>query len=156
MVFFIREEVGPTVGLPTPKTLFGITVKMLAPWWLEGHVKEPYEISMAGEPDRMSIFFSPPSHLCAVIYISEISLNLTLSNHSTQLLFYFFQIVNRKNGKNCCRFRLHSDVKLLKSFDIDIFSNWYIFVGLDRRYPYIRYRIILRYIAIFSHCIAMI
>ena len=36
---------------------------------LDGHVKEPYEMSMAWEPDRRSnFFFSPPAHLCAVTY----------------------------------------------------------------------------------------
>ena len=41
---------------------------------LDGHVKEPYEISMAWEPDRRSnFFFSLPAHLCAVTYMTEIS-----------------------------------------------------------------------------------
>ena len=41
---------------------------------LDGHVKEPYEMSMAWEPDRRSnFFFSPPAHLCAVTYMTEIS-----------------------------------------------------------------------------------
>ena len=48
---------------------------------LDGHVKEPYEMSMAWEPDRRSnCFFSPPAHLCAVTYMTEISLIVTLSN----------------------------------------------------------------------------
>ena len=38
---------------------------------------------MAWEPDRMSnSFFSPPAHLCAVTYMTEISLIVTLNNHS--------------------------------------------------------------------------
>ena len=50
---------------------------------LDGHVKEPYEMSMAYEPDRRSnFFFSPHAHLCAVIYIIETSLHVTLSNQS--------------------------------------------------------------------------
>ena len=56
---------------------------------LDGHVKEPYEMSMAWEPDRRSnFFFSPPAHLCAVTYMTEISLIVTLNNqfNSTQLL----------------------------------------------------------------------
>ena len=41
---------------------------MFAPCrYLDGHVKEPYVMSMAWEPDRRSNFFSPPAHLCAVI-----------------------------------------------------------------------------------------
>ena len=48
----------------------------------DGHVKEPYEMSMAWEPDRRSnyFFFSPPAHLCAVTYMTEISLIVTLNN----------------------------------------------------------------------------
>ena len=48
------------------------------------HVKEPYEMSMAWEPDRRSnSFFSPPAHLCAVTYMTEISLIVTLNNRFT-------------------------------------------------------------------------
>ena len=47
--------------------------------FLDGHVKEPYEMSMAWEPDRRSNFFSPPAHLCAVTYMTEISLIVTLN-----------------------------------------------------------------------------
>ena len=63
----------------------GITVKRMAPCRrLDGHVKEPYEMSMAWEPDRRFYFFSsPPTHLCVVTYIIEIPLNVTLNNQST-------------------------------------------------------------------------
>ena len=42
---------------------------------------------MAWEPDRRSNFFIPPAHLCAVTYMTEISLIVTLNNqfNSTQL-----------------------------------------------------------------------
>ena len=64
-----------------------IIVKKLAQCWcLDGHVKEPYEMSMVWEPDRRSNFFSP-SHLSAVTYITEISLHVMLSNHSAQSCF---------------------------------------------------------------------
>ena len=61
----------------------GITVKRGIPCrCLDGHVKEPYEMSMALEPDRrFNFFFSPPAHLCAVTYMTEISLNVTLNYH---------------------------------------------------------------------------
>ena len=50
--------------------VFGITVKRLALCrCLDGHVKEPYEMSLAWEPDRKSIFFSPPEHLRVQIYV---------------------------------------------------------------------------------------
>ena len=52
--------------------------------YLDGHVKEPYEMSMAWEPDRRSIFFfSPPAHLCTVTYMTEISSIVTLNNYFT-------------------------------------------------------------------------
>ena len=41
-------------------------------------------MSMAWEPDRRSnFFFIPPAHLCAVTYMTEISLIVTLSNQFT-------------------------------------------------------------------------
>ena len=41
-------------------------------------------MSMAWEPDRRSnFFFSPHAHLCAVTYIAERSLIVTLSNQFT-------------------------------------------------------------------------
>ena len=56
----------------------GITLKRLAPYrCLDGHLKEPYEMPMAWEPDRRSNFYSRPAHLCAVTCITEISLNVT-------------------------------------------------------------------------------
>ena len=40
-------------------------------------------MSMAWEPDRRSnSFFSPPAHLCAVTYMTEISLIVTLNKYS--------------------------------------------------------------------------
>ena len=55
---------------------------------LDGHVKEPYEMSMAWEPDRRSnfSFFSPPAHLCAVTCMTEILLIVTLNNQFTSLI----------------------------------------------------------------------
>ena len=50
----------------------------------DGHIKEPYEMSMAWEPDRRSnFFFSPPAHLYAVTYMTEISLIVTLNTQFT-------------------------------------------------------------------------
>ena len=68
---------------------------------LDGHVKEPYEMSMTCEPDRRSnVFFSPPTHLCDVTSmwrislgtysilpcITEVSLNVTNPLHSNAKL----------------------------------------------------------------------
>ena len=56
-------------------------IKMVAPCrCLDGHVKEPYEMSMALGPDRRSNFFSPPAHQCVVTYMTEISLIVMLNN----------------------------------------------------------------------------
>ena len=61
---------------------FGITTKRVVPCQcLDGLVKEPHEMSMAWEPDRrFNFFFSLPAqlHVCAVTYITENSLNVTL------------------------------------------------------------------------------
>ena len=52
---------------------------------LDGHVKEPHEISMAlgARPYRSNFIFSQPAHLCAVTYMTEISLIVTLNNQFT-------------------------------------------------------------------------
>ena len=56
-------------------------IKRLVPCrCLDGHVKEPYEMSMAR---RSNYFFSPPAHLCAVTCMTEISLIVTLNNQFT-------------------------------------------------------------------------
>ena len=64
------------------RRFLGITVKrVVLCLCLDRHVKEPYTMSMAWEPDRRSnFFFSPPAHLCAVTCITEISLIVRLSN----------------------------------------------------------------------------
>ena len=52
-----------------------------------GTLKNPTKCLWRWEPDRWSnFFFSPPAHLCAVTYMTEISLIVTLNNHfnSTQ------------------------------------------------------------------------
>ena len=52
-----------------------------------GTLKNPTKCLWRWEPDRRSnFFFSPPAHLCAVTYMTEISLIVTLNNlfNSTQ------------------------------------------------------------------------
>ena len=69
---------------------------------LDGHVKEPYEMSKAWEPDRRSnFFFSPPAHLCAVTYMTEIPLIVTLNNQ-----------FNNNNNITVNKFDLNSSVSL--------------------------------------------
>ena len=64
---------------------------------LYGHVKEPYEMSMAWEPDRMSNYVFPPMHLCAVTYTTEILLIETFYNqfflHLSRSRFYISSII---------------------------------------------------------------
>ena len=71
-------------------------IKRLVPCrWEDGHVKEPYEMSMAWEPDRRSNFFSPPAQLCAVTYMTEILLIVTLNNQFTLPYLFIVQIAKR-------------------------------------------------------------
>ena len=62
-------------------------IKRVAPcWFLDGHVKNLTKCLWRWEPDHRSNFFvSPPSHLCAVKYMTEISLHVMLSNQSHSL-----------------------------------------------------------------------
>ena len=48
-----------------------------------GTLKNPTKCLRRWEPDRRSNFFSPPAHLCAVTYMTEISLIVTLNNKFT-------------------------------------------------------------------------
>ena len=60
--------------------LYGNNRKRLTPCrCFDEHIKEPYEISMAWDPERRSNFFSLPAHVCAVT-ITDISSIVTLSN----------------------------------------------------------------------------
>ena len=64
----------------------GITVKRFAVVLVVGLAREPYDMSMAWEPDRWSnFFFGPPAHLYMCRHITEISLNVTLNNQSHSL-----------------------------------------------------------------------
>ena len=48
---------------------------------------------MAWEPDRRyNFFFSPPAHLCAVTYMTEISLIVTLNNQFTGITIDLFVV----------------------------------------------------------------
>ena len=66
-----------------------------------GTLKNPTKCLWRWEPDRRSnFFFSPPAHLCAVTYMTEISLIVTLNNqfNSTQWIGTVTNdVVNRYN-----------------------------------------------------------
>ena len=54
--------------------------KELTPYLcLDGHAKEPYDISMAWEPDRRSNFFFSHPNLFAVTCLTEMILIVTLN-----------------------------------------------------------------------------
>ena len=62
-----------------------------------GTLKNPTKFLWRWEPDRRSnFFFSPPAHLCAVTYMTAISLIVTLNNqfNSTQLNVLEFLVDN--------------------------------------------------------------
>ena len=58
-------------------------------------------MSMAWEPDRRSnFFFNPPAHLCAVTYMTEISLTVTLNNkftspHLIRVIMRIIRVITR-------------------------------------------------------------
>ena len=55
--------------------------------------KNPSKCLWRLEPDnRSNFFFSPPVHLCAVTYVTEISLHVTLSNLSHSLTHIYSQV----------------------------------------------------------------
>ena len=80
---------------------------------LDGHVKEPYEMSMTLEPDhRPDFHLSPPAQLCAITYMTEISLHVTLIKQQcsrtlvqsildfgTSNLGYLLNVIERKGTK---------------------------------------------------------
>ena len=64
----------------------GITVKRDIPCrCLDGHVKDPYELSMAWEPDRRFNFFNPPAHLCDVKQPYSLTHSLNVDQHTHAL-----------------------------------------------------------------------
>ena len=72
-----RSTVFPCASLKATEMVqfLGITVQRVAPCrCLDGHAKEPYEMSIEWEPYRRYNFFSPLADLYAVTCITEISL----------------------------------------------------------------------------------
>ena len=85
-------------------------------------------MSMAWEPDhRSNFFFNPPAHLCAVTYMTEISLIVTLNNqfhlHLHRIFFYYLNIRNYKELLARTLFSRLYDLANKKCFTVDmIFS----------------------------------
>ena len=58
-------------------------------------LKNPTKCLWRWEPDRRSyFFFSPPAHLCAVTYMAEISLLVTLNNQFTSPHINHFRVIS--------------------------------------------------------------
>ena len=71
---------------------FGYNRKKVGPVSVLGLARlRTLRMLMAWNPDRRSNFFSSPAHLCAVIYITEISLNVMLSKQYTHTQFKLAQ-----------------------------------------------------------------
>ena len=71
---------------------------------------------MAWEPDRRSnFFFSPPAHLCAVTYMTEISLIVTLNN---QFTLPYLTNTNYTVYKGYWNFQLSEDIFNFKKWNI--------------------------------------
>ena len=70
---------------------------------LDGHLKEPYEMSMARGPDCRTNFYSWPAHLCAVTYIIKISLNVlpihSFTNSKINHISYINVDINTHQGR---------------------------------------------------------
>ena len=91
VVFWWRVELGTHTSYcgysNWPSSVDHQTLCIRSFWWcfggvLTGTLKNPTKCLWRWEPDRRSNFFIPPAHLCAVTYITEISLHVTLSNRS--------------------------------------------------------------------------
>ena len=92
---------------------FGITLKTVTPCRrVDGHVKEPYKLSMVWEPDcrrRSNFFFSLPAHPCVVtycgwLYFRGLSKNRTFVASKIHCQSIFLHNSNRKSlfvGARC-------------------------------------------------------
>ena len=64
--------------------------------------KNPTKCLWPWEPDRRSnFFFSPPAHLCAVTYMTEISLIMTLNNQFTLPYLTLPKTINNRKLLPC-------------------------------------------------------
>ena len=64
-----------------------------------GPLKNPTKCIWRWKPDRRSNFFSPPSHLCGVKYITEISLNVTFNQSRSFSLILLYMPVSSATAK---------------------------------------------------------
>ena len=65
-----------------------------------GTLKNPTKCLWRWEPDRRSNFFSLPAHLCAVTYMTEISLIVMLNNQFAYLQGTHTELILKCNIKN--------------------------------------------------------
>ena len=88
-----------------------------------GTLKNPTKCLWHWEPDRRSnFFFNPPAHLCAVTYMTEISLIVTLNNqfNSTQLKKLYL----RSGSQRHRHFEGFLNVPILHRHGTTIFIRW--------------------------------
>ena len=98
-----------------------------------GTLKNPAKCLWRWEPDRRSyFFFSPPAHLCAVTYMTEISLIVTLNKQFNSTLLYYHQLSFQlaiESFFQCHINEIHSKLKgkplsLLVYERYDIWKTW--------------------------------
>ena len=104
-----------------------------------GTLKNSAKCLWRWEPDRSSnFFFSPPAHLCAVTYMTEISLIVTLNNKFNSTVGIGAFVIDRVSSFS---FSLCIRSKLLRS----IFQACHIFLDLTFEFPLVLSRSYVQY-----------
>ena len=86
--FFLNENVSSVNQACRKRRLNGRFLGITAKGWPRvgawtGTLKNPTKCLWRWEPDgRSNFFLNPPAHLCAITYVTEISLPMKLSNRS--------------------------------------------------------------------------
>ena len=84
---------------------------------------------MAWEPDRRyNFFFSPPAHLCAVTYMTEISLIVTLNNQfnpiqSTNAWDTYHRHTPRESRRDNKHYMYIADIGLPSIVDMSLYFS---------------------------------
>ena len=79
-----KTRIDPPYPHVRRKRRLGLFLRIIVAW--TGTLKNSTKCLWCWGPDCRSNFFSPSAHLCAITYITEISLIMTLSNQSTLIL----------------------------------------------------------------------
>ena len=115
-------------------------------------LKNPAKCLWRWEPDRMSnFFFSPPAHLCAVTYMTEISLIVTLNSQFNLNSTVFFSciltlfIILIKPLRSKAYDRRASGDCGTSGFKEHSITEKMFFLLLESEYSYTLYFLIMRY-----------